>query len=350
MGASIVSRIDELTEQDGGVRANIGFTNFLSCRYAKADQILDACRETVYEISRKSFSDARMLIFVGLGDIRSEAFSGAWMAAKVSKFAEDISEFNKMFRRNHQFSLVQLIYPTGLSKEKYAEIDKVNRVYESVNASLGRDTFAPGRKFYRDCAVDLKPNVYVGGEPKFSPVEFWRNRNDIHPADEQMRQIDRDLRSFLKDNLNNPEELKTYTGVTFKKKKRNFARMSEDSTGNEQAEGEQQGTPAIPGANWVATKRNKPWTNRQREAEFEKKIEGLDEEEKQKKRKERKDRQQQIEEDKKKKGQEAKEEAQQLLNKRKQELHRQLEQAKKDNDMDRQTALTASIMRLGTDI
>ena len=349
IGASIVNKIDEMTEGDGGVRTSFGMTNFVSCRYAKTDQILDAAREAVFELSKKSKSDARILIFAGLGDIRSEAFSGAWMANKVNKFVEDIDDFNKVFDRAHEFAFAHVFYPTGLTREKYRELDSVNRILESVNASLGKDSFAPGRKLYRDCAVDLKPNVYVGGEPKFSPVEFWRNRNDIHPSDLQLKEIDKKLRTFLKDGLRNPEHLNTHTGVTFKKKKRNFQRMSEEG---DQMDKTQDGTehPVIPGANWIGPKRSKPWSNRQREAEFEKKIEGLDEQEKEKKRKERKERQEQIEEDKKKKGREAKQQAEQDMAKRRQELNMQLDKAKKDGDKDRETALTASIMRLGTDI
>ena len=289
------------------------------------------------------------MIFAGLGDIRSEAFSGAWITTKIDKFIDEINDFNVTFRRKHKVAFAELFYPTGLAKDKYAEIDKVNSMLQSVNASFGIDTFAPGRKLYRDCAVDLKPNTFVQGEPKFSPVEFWRNRNDIHPSDSQLREVDKKLRAFLKDGLLNPPEMSTYTGVTFKKKKRNFARMSEGADVDEVAK-DQDNVPPIVGANWIPPKRSKPWSNKQREAEFEKKIENLDEEEKEQKRKERKERQQKIEDDKKKKGQEARQKAKQDIVDRKTELQQQLDKAKKDGDQDRQTALIASIMRLGTDL
>ena len=349
IGASIIHRIDQLTDTDGGSRTSFGLTNFISCRYAKSDQILDAAREAIYELSKKSLSDIKMLIFAGLGDIRSEAFSGAWITTKVDKFIDEINDFNVTFRRNHKIAFAELFYPTGLSRNKYAEIDKVNSMFQSVNASFGHDTFAPGRKLYRDCAVDLKPNTYVQGEPKFSPVEFWRNRNDIHPSDDQLREVDKKLRTFLKDGLLNPPEMNTYTGVVFKKKKRNFTRMSEGHE-EDDTHKDAETNPPIPGANWLPPKRSKPWSNRQREAEFEKKIENLGEEEKEQKRKERKERQQKIEDDKKKKGQEAQQKARQDISDRKTELQKQLDKAKQDGDQDRQTALVASIMRLGTDI
>ena len=349
IGASIIHRIDELTDADGGRRTSHGLVNFISCRYAKTDQILDGCRETIYELSKKSMSNARILIFAGLGDVRSEAFSAPWITNKVDNFIQDIQDFNKTFGRSHEFAFAQMVYPTGMTRAKYDEIDKINRVYDSVNASLGKDTFATGRKLYRDCAVDLKPNTYVNGEPKFSPVEFWRNRNDIHPSDDQLRAIDVDLRKFVADGLLIPSDMKTFTGVTFKKKKRNFASTTDDSNLGMDKETPEK-TSSIPGANWATPKRHKPWSNKRREAEFEKKIEGLGEDEKEKKRQERKRHQQEIEEDKKKKGMEAKHKAEKDIQARKQVLQQQLEQAKRAGDLDRETALTASIMRLGTDV
>lgn len=57
-----------------------------------------------------------------------------------------------------------------------------------------------------------------------------------------------------------------------------------------EARKESEKSSSIPGANWTALKRSKPWSNKKKEAKFEKKIKGLDEAEKDKSRKEKKTR------------------------------------------------------------
>ena len=302
LGASYVARMSELMDEDikkGTNRSCDGFINYYYCAQAKIKQLMDGALELIMRHTAESRSNIHMLMFVGMGDTHNAAFSGPMILGPVYEFLGRVQDINDNVGRQHKVAFAQLTYPPGMDKDKYSKIDEVNSELYSTSMAEEVDLFNTGRFMFKDSEADMDPNVWVQGMPKFSPGEHWRRYGNIHPSDEVFRKFDTKARKFVNNCLREPKDF-GLTGVRIMKRKRTFTEAA--GAGNDLYPNHvilddvdpdtASHVPGLP-SDWKtkqpAEKKSK--TYHQRQAKFEKSLEGLSEEEKVKKRQERADRQ-----------------------------------------------------------